>query len=106
MMTNERKDIRTQIQQVYKFQTLIHKVNKEALYKQHEKQSEGKAAGVDGITKGTYDPRNIDNLVICMKNFSYKPKSVRRTYISKANRFMIICIVCLLWNKWQLFRFA
>lgn len=85
MMTNERKDIRTQIQQGYKLQTLMHKVNKETLYKQHEKQLDGKAAGIDGITKETYDPQNIDNLITSMKNFSYKPKPVRRTYIPKAN---------------------
>ena len=84
-MSNERKDIRTQIQQGYKLQTLMHKVNRETLLKQHEKQQNGKAAGIDGITKENYDIRQIDDLLVRMKNFSYKPKPVRRTYIPKAN---------------------
>ena len=35
-MANERKDIRTQIEQGYKLQTLMHLVNKETLLKAYE----------------------------------------------------------------------
>lgn len=87
-MANERKDIRTQIEQGYKLQTLMHFVNKETLLKQHDKQISGKAVGVDKITKEKYDANkyeNIENLLSRMKKFSYKPMPVRRTYIPKAN---------------------
>lgn len=87
-MANERKDIRTQIEQGYKLQTLMHFVNKETLLKQHDKQISGKAVGVDKITKEKYDANkyeNIENLLNRMKKFSYKPMPVRRTYIPKAN---------------------
>ena len=47
-METKRKDIKYQLEHGYKLQTLIQKVNKEALLKQHEKQSKGKAAGIDG----------------------------------------------------------
>ena len=50
-MANERKDIKYQIEHGYKLQTLMHKVNKESLKLQHEKQSSNKASGIDGITK-------------------------------------------------------
>lgn len=87
-METKRKDIKYQLEHGYKLQTLIQKVNKEALLKQHEKQSKGKAAGIDGITKEQYEENiesNIANLLERMKNFSYIPKPVRRTYIPKAN---------------------
>ena len=87
-METKRKDIKTQLQQGYKLQTLMHMVNKETLRKQHGKQQTGKAKGVDGVTKSQYDlnlENNLDNLQIRMKNFSYRPQPVRRTYIPKAN---------------------
>ena len=87
-MENERKDIRHQIQHGYKLQTLMHMVNEETLLKQHEKQIEGKAPGIDGITKEQYGEnkeKNVAELITRMKKFSYKPKAVRRTYIPKAN---------------------
>ena len=87
-MANERKDIKYQIEQGYKLQTLMHKVNKETLKEQHRKQQKNKASGIDQITKEEYDKNleeNIDNLIVKMKSFSYKPQPVRRTYIPKAN---------------------
>jgi len=69
-----------------KVQTLIHYVNKENLILEHEEQKEGKAPGIDGITKEIYGEAlegNIDYLLKSMKQFSYKPKPVRRTYIPK-----------------------
>lgn len=87
-MANERKDIKYQIEQGYKLQTLMHKVNKETLKEQHRKQQKSKARGIDQVTKEEYDKNleeNIDNLLVKMKSFSYKPQPVRRTYIPKAN---------------------
>lgn len=87
-MENERKDIKYQIQHGYKLQTLMHKVNKETLKEQHEKQQNNKASGVDKVTKEQYNANleeNIDNLLDRMKKFSYKPLPARRTYIPKAN---------------------
>ena len=87
-METKRKDIKYQLQQGYKLQTIMHYVNKETLLKQHAKQQKGKSSGIDGITKEEYDKnleRNINNLLTRMKNFSYKPSPVRKTYIPKAN---------------------
>ncbi len=87
-MANERKDIKYQIQQGYKLQTIMHKVNKETLKEQHKKQQRNKASGIDKITKEEYEQNlddNIDNLLFRMKSFSYKPQPVRRTYIPKGN---------------------
>ena len=87
-MGTKRKDIKYQLEQGYKLQTIMHYVNKETLKKQHEKQEEGKASGIDGMTKEKYGinlERNIDNLLERMKKFSYHPRPVRKTYIPKAN---------------------
>lgn len=87
-MANERKDIKYQIEHGYKLQTLMHKVNKETLIKQHRKQQSNKASGIDKVTKEQYDEKlgeNIDNLLVRMKRFAYRPLPVRRTYIEKAN---------------------
>ena len=61
-MANERKDIKYQIEQGYKLQTLMHKVNKETLKLQHEKQLSNKASGIDGITKEEYGSNLENNL--------------------------------------------
>ena len=66
-MENERKDIEYQIQHGYKLYTLIHYVNKETLIKQHMKQQNNKASGIDRVTKDKYEENltsNIDNLLI------------------------------------------
>ena len=87
-MENERKDIKYQIQHGYKLQTLMHKINKETLKEQHDKQQNNKASGVDKVTKEQYNENlnsNLDNLLERMKKFSYKPQPARRTYIPKLN---------------------
>lgn len=87
-METKRKDIKYQLQQGYKLQTIMHYVNKETLMKQHDRQQANKASGIDGVTKEEYDKNlesNIDNLLDRMKKFSYKPKPVRKTYIPKSN---------------------
>jgi RNA-directed DNA polymerase len=48
----------------------------------------GKAAGIDGISFKDYEEKlnyNREDLVARMKNQSYKPQPVRRTYIPKAD---------------------
>ena len=66
----------------------MHKVNKETLKEQHKRQQQGKASGVDQMTKEEYEinlDENLDNLIKRMKSFSYRPQPVRRSYIPKAN---------------------
>ena len=80
-MENERKDIKYQIQHGYKLQTLMHKVNKETLKEQHDKQQNNKASGVDKVTKEQYNENlnsNLDNLLERMKKFSYKPQPAQK----------------------------
>lgn len=87
-METKRKDIKCQLQQGYKLQTIMHYVNRETLMNQHEKQQNGKASGIDGITKEEYDENlesNINDLLTRMKKFTYKPQPVRKTYIPKSN---------------------
>lgn len=87
-METKRKDIKYQLQQGYKLQTIMHYVNRETLIKQHEKQQIGKASGIDGITKEKYEKNlevSIENLLTRMKSFSYRPRPVRKTYIPKSN---------------------
>ena len=87
-MENERKDIKYFAQKNIKLENLIHLVNKENLLEKHKEQQKNKASGVDKVTKEKYSEKleeNIDDLMERMKKFSYKPKSVRRTYIPKAN---------------------
>lgn len=87
-METKRKDIKYQLQQGYKLQTIMHYVNRETLIKQHDKQQTGKASGIDGMTKEEYEKnleRNIENLLTRMKRFSYRPRPVRKTYIPKSS---------------------
>ena len=83
-METKRKDIKYQMQQGYKLQTIMHYVNRETLIKQHKKQKNNKANGIDRITKEKYEgnlENNIENLLNKMKSFSYHPQPVRKTYI-------------------------
>ena len=69
-----------------KLQTLMHNINVETLEAEHIKQQTGKAAGVDKVTKQTYEENleeNLKDLVRRMKSFSYIPQPVRRTHIPK-----------------------
>lgn len=87
-METKRKDIKYQLQQGYKLQTIMHYVNRETLMKQHEKQKTNKASGIDGVTKEEYDLNleyNISNLLGRMKTYSYRPRPVRKTYIPKSD---------------------
>lgn len=87
-MENERGDIRSQSIKYKKLQTLMYHINKETLIKEHQKQQNNKASGIDKMTKDLYESNlyeNIDILLNKMKSFKYKPQAVRRTYIPKAN---------------------
>jgi group II intron reverse transcriptase/maturase len=66
----------------------MHNVNEATLMAEHRKQVRKKATGVDGVNKDAYGEEAIENiadLVARMKQFSYRPQPVRRTYIPKAN---------------------
>jgi len=69
-----------------KVQTIMHLVNRESLKGVHERQETNKARGVDQISKSSYEENldaNLDALIERMKQFSYRPQPVRRTYIPK-----------------------
>jgi group II intron reverse transcriptase/maturase len=66
----------------------MNRVNEESLAAEHRKQERKKATGIDGVTKDEYGANleaNVEDLIARMKEFSYKPQAVRRTYIPKAN---------------------
>jgi len=86
------KNLKEEIQRVMKkhkrVQSVMHYVNFESICKEHAKQSGNKASGIDNLTKIDYGSNlkeNVINLTDRMKDFSYKPKPVRRTYIPKEN---------------------
>ena len=85
-MENEMKRIRFQLEKYGKVQGVMSIVNEETLKEEHKRQPSGKAKGVDGEDKETYEENldeNIANLVNRMKAFQYKPLPVRRAYIPK-----------------------
>lgn len=87
-MEQELKGIRYQSAKYEKLTTLINRVNEETLKEAHRKQKTGKAVGIDGETKESYEANledNVKDLVTRMKRFKYIPQPVRRTYIPKAN---------------------
>ena len=87
-MEQELKGIRYQSAKYEKLTTLINRVNEETLKEAHRKQKTGKAVGIDGETKESYEENleeNVKDLIRRMKAFKYIPQPVRRTYIPKAN---------------------
>lgn len=86
-MGSEYERIAEQARKHERVQTLMHYLNKENLKEVHQKQEKGKARGIDGVSKEIYEENldsNIDELLKQMKQFSYRPQAVRRTYIPKA----------------------
>jgi group II intron reverse transcriptase/maturase len=87
-MEQDAKGIRYQSAAFDKVQNLMHNVNEQTLMVEHRRQVRRKATGIDGVNKEAYDGEaeaNIADLVRRMKQFSYKPLPVKRTYIPKAN---------------------
>ena len=87
-MEQKLKGIRYQSAKYERLTTLINRVNEETLKEAHRKQKTGKAVGIDGETKETYEANleeNVKDLIKRMKGFKYIPQPVRRTYIPKAN---------------------
>jgi RNA-directed DNA polymerase len=69
-----------------KFTSLMHLVNKEMLIICHNELGGNKATGVDNVTKKEYGANleaNVDDLLVRLKSFKYKPQPVRRVYIDK-----------------------
>lgn len=70
-----------------KFTSLVHLIQAESLKQCHRTMDGSKATGVDQVTKAEYEANleeNVRNLVSRMKQQSYKPQPVRRSYIPKA----------------------
>ena len=85
-MEQDTKGIRYQSQVFDKVQNLMHNVNERTLMAEHRRQEQKKATGIDGVDKAAYEVNAVENiaeLVKSMKQFSYKPLPVRRTYIPK-----------------------
>ncbi|WP_202117532.1 hypothetical protein [Clostridium chromiireducens] len=71
-----------------KFTSLMHLVNKEMLTMCHHELSGNKATGVDKVTKKEYEANldeNIDDLLIRMKAFKYRPQPVKIASQSQAS---------------------
>lgn len=86
-MENDFSKIALQSRKHDKVQTVMHYVNKENLAEEHQMQKSGKSTGIDKVSKEQYAENldaNLENLITRMKSFSYRPQSVRRTYIPKA----------------------
>jgi group II intron reverse transcriptase/maturase len=86
-MANAFERIAQQAERHKRVQTLMHYVSKQNLIEEHRQQQKGKATGIDGVSKEAYGEdleANIDDLLIRMKAFSYRPQAVRRAYIPKA----------------------
>ena len=84
----ELKPIKYQSETYSKVTRVINRVNVASLWDAHEHQKRGKAVGIDGVDKETYEEGLVEKLIELvnrMKLFKYIPKPVRRTYIPKAN---------------------
>lgn len=70
-----------------RFTSLAHLLNEEMIKECHGNMEKGKASGVDGVTKETYEENldeNVKGLVDRLKRQAYKPQPAKRVYIPKA----------------------
>ena len=70
------------------FTSIGHLINVELLTECHRSMDRKKAVGIDGITKDVYEvnlKRNLEDLVIRLKERTYKPKPAKRVEIPKDN---------------------
>ena len=87
-MEKEKAEIASLVKKYGRVQSLMRFINKETLMESYRRQPKGKAVGVDEVTKEEYGENleeNIENLLVRMKKFSYRPYPVRRAYIPKGN---------------------
>lgn len=87
-MENEYLEIRRQMKKYHNVQGLMRYINEDTLKRKHNELCRDKATGIDKVTKDEYElelERNIQDVLVKMKRFSYKPKAVRRVYIPKLN---------------------
>ena len=71
-MGTKRQDIRTLSKRHPKLETLMNRVDKESLIRQHRLQKKDKAPGIDMVTKEVYQKNlneNIDDLMQRLKSF-------------------------------------
>ena len=70
------------------FTSLYHLLNEELLTQCHRELDDSKALGIDQVSKEEYGKNlkeNIEDLVVRLKNKSYKPLPTLRKYIDKGN---------------------
>lgn len=71
------------------FDCLMHLFNEESLQKCYHQLNGNKAVGLDGVDKESYG-KNLDNnlkeLILSMKQMSYKPGNIRQVLISKEDK--------------------
>ena len=70
------------------FTSIGHLIDMNMLKSCHEAMDGDKAVGIDGITKEEYElhlDRNLDGLMVRLKNHSYHPQPARRVEIPKDN---------------------
>lgn len=87
-MENEKREITRIALKYEKVQNLMKYVNENTLKEMYKRQPKNKAVGIDGMTKEMYGEHledNIDKLIHDMKQVSYRPYPVRKTYIPKGN---------------------
>lgn len=80
--------IRSQSEKYPRVENLMRCVTVKSLKNAHKRQDGKKATGIDRVTKNEYNEHledNLTELVERMKTYSYRPQSVRRAYIPKAN---------------------
>lgn len=66
-MGTKRQDIRTLSKRHPKLETLMYRVDKESLIRQHRLQKKDKAPGIDMVTKEVYQENLNENIVLIAK---------------------------------------